>query len=410
MKSLRSVVIVAVAALLIAGVAAVAIFSGGSGDLTKGAFPHRIQSSLALPDSSLGIDQRLTSLAGDEFVAQLANIDFKNGETGEDLFRPNGTMKSREVFYKAVEGLPRQLKWRATIAEDGVTYMDDAAFWMDGSRQRVGTRNADGTYQIQTWFEGGVAEHESTVLAADGSALYHRVLRLDGTLAYVGENSKGTIEEKTFSDNGQPLKYVQRSMFRTHLIDYYPDTGVAKTDFLMETYLVTATYRDETGNITQKREFTFAGMKVVVYENGVPKYSQFWQRLNPFEAQKGGKPSVLQIYSVARLDAQGNEHWKLWFQSGTNFEGKPPVPMFSYESVDGLPIEESGHVKVSNYTDAGCLRVETWSDAQYGKELRRIEYPQDRGCSTLDLPLDLMKEIPFVAPPKTVPEPEPHHP
>lgn len=409
MKSLRSVVIVAASALLIAGIGAVTMFAGGPGDLTTGAFPHRIQSSIALPESKQGIDQRTTTLTG-EFVPFNADIDFKNGETGEDLFRPNGTMKSREVYYKQVEGLPRQIKWRASIGEDGVTYMNDAAFWMDGSRQRVGTRDADGTYRIQTWFEGGAAEHMSTVLAADGRALYHRVLRPDGTLAYIGENSKGTIEEKVFSDNGQPLKYTQRSLFRTHLIDYYPDTGIAKTDFLMETYLVTAIYRDEAGNITQKREFTFAGMKVVVYENGVPKYAQFWQRLNPFEAQKQGKPSVFHLNSVAIVDEKGMEHWKLWFQSGTKFEGKPSIPMFSYESLDGLPTEESGHVKVSNYTDAGCLRVETWSDAQFGKPLRRIDYPQDRGCSTVEMPLDLMKEIPFVAPPRTVPDPEPHHP
>jgi len=404
-------VLIAACALLAAGGFTVSMFASGPGDLTKDTFPLRVHSSLALPDSDVGIDLRTTTLGDDLRLPQVAATDFKNGETGEDQYRPDGTMKRRVVYYQAQPGEKPQTKWWATVAADGVTYMADFAYFPDGTVQRVGNRNPDGTYQIYTWFEDGVTEHTSTLLAADGSAIKHSVLHRDGSLSYSGELHKdGSIEEKTFSDNGKPLKYVKRSMFRTHLIDYYPETGFAKTDFLMETYKVTALYRDETGNLTQKREFTFAGMLVVVYENGVPKYEQFWQRLNPFEAQKQGKPSVYHLNSVARVDAQGNEHWKLWFQSGTKFEGKPPIPMFTYESLDGLPTVDSKDVKVSNYTDAGCLRVETWSDAQFGNTYKRIDYPQDRGCSTLDLPLELMQEIPFVAPPKTVPEPEPHHP
>lgn len=408
MKSLHSLLIVAAAAVLLGGVA-VATLHGESDfeDLTKGAFPNRIPHTISLPDSSKGVDQRVTEMTADLLMPAYATIDFKNGDTGQDLFRADGTTMEREVFYKQEPGQPKQLKWRASIAEDGVTYLNDAAFWQDGTKKRVGDRLPNGTYLIFTYFLGGTLENSKTILAADGSALFHRVLRENGQLEYLGQKTKDGIEEKAFAQDGKPTMYNLHGMFRSRKIEYYGDSGVPKTDFLIESYQVTALYYAANGKLTQKRVFKYGGMDVFVYENGVPKYQQYWQRMNPEEAKKGAE-SIWQLYSVARIDTMEKEHWKLWFHTGAKVT--TTVPHFSYESLDGKPTESSESVKVSNYTEAGCLKVETWQDAQFGNVTKRIEYPQDRGCSTTALPVDLMKEIPFVAPPITVPEPEPHHP
>ncbi|MCC7528428.1 MAG: hypothetical protein IT342_07900, partial [Candidatus Melainabacteria bacterium] len=268
-------------------------------------------------------------------------------------------------------------------------------------------RLPNGTYLIFTYFLGGTLENSKTILAADGSALYHRVLRENGQLEYLGQKTKDGIEERAFAQDGKPTSYRLAGAYRSRKIEYYGDSGIPKTDFLIESYRVTALYYAPDGKLTQKRVFKYGGMDVFVYENGVPKYQQYWQRINPEEAKKGAE-SIWQLYSVARLDDMEKEHWKLWFYTGANVT--TTVPHFSYESLDGKPTESSQSVKVSNYTEAGCLKVETWQDAQFGNVSKRIEYPQDRGCSTRPLPADLMKEIPFVAPPVTVPDPEPHHP
>lgn len=406
---MKSLLITAAAALAIAGAAVVA-WNGQSaetGNLTIHAFPDRLPHSIGLPDSKMGIDQRVTELSPDRLFPKDANIDFKNGDTGREYHREDGTLERIEVFYKAMPDQQLQLKWRATIGVDGVTYMSDSAFWADGTRKRLGERQQDGTYSIVTYFKNGTTENERTLLAADGSALLHRVMTENGILLYIGEKTKDGIEEKTFAENGNPVKYVLRSIFKTKKIEYYGDTGKPKLEVTMETTKFTVISFGPDGKPTQKRLIGFGGMDVFVYENGVPKYQQFWQRMNPFDVKKGAE-SVWQLYSVALITADEKPYWKVWFYTGPKFDGKH-IPNFTYESKDGLPTEDSKLVEVNSYTEAGCLRVKVLQNAQFGEAIEKTEFPQDRGCSTMVLPLDLMKELPDPAPIKKLPEPEPHY-
>lgn len=406
---MKNLIVIATAALAIAGAAVIALNGRSTDipDLTAGAFPERLPHSLALPDSKEGINLRVTELSPDRIFPKDASVDFKNGDTGREYHRDDGTLERIEVFYSTLPDRALQLKWRAIIAGDGVTYVSDSAFWADGTRKRVGERLADGSYSIVTYFQDGTMENEHTLLAADGSALYHRVMTEKGVLLYIGEKTKKGIEEKTFAENGNPVKYFSHSMFSSHRIEYYGDTGKPRLDVNMESTKFTVVYFGPDGKPTQKRVISFGGMDVFVYVNGVPKYQQFWQRMNPFDAKKGAE-SVWQLYSVARIDANEKPYWKLWFYTGARYAGKN-IPNFSYESKDGLPTENSKLVEVNTYSEAGCLKVKILQDAQYGNAIEKTAFPQDRGCSTLTLPLDLMKEIPDPAPIKKLPEPEPHY-
>lgn len=406
----KSLLTIAALALLITGAIAFGLRGNDTTeDLLAGAFPGRLPHSLGLPDSKMGINQRVTELSPDRVFPKDSTVDFKNGDTGREYYRDNGTLERIEVFYQTRPGYTQQLKWRAEFGSDGLTTVEDSAFWPDGTRKRIGQRLADETYSIVTYFQGGTVENTRSLLHADGSALYHRILSETGTLLYIGEKTKEGIEERTFAPNGNPVKYTLRKMFESKKIEYYGDTGIPKMDVAMNSYVYTAIYYAENGDITEKRKINFGGMEVTVYEAGVAKYQQYWQRMNPFDAQKGAE-SVWQLYSVARLDAaSAQETWKLWLRTGDDFANKH-IPQFSYESKDGLPTPSSKLVEVRSYTEAGCLRVIVTQDAQYGHEISRVEFPQDRGCSTLDLPLDLMKELPFTPFTDKIPEPEPHAP
>ncbi len=405
---MKSLLTIAAAALLIAG--ASALFTGGhtsnTADLRAGAFPERLPHSLELPDSKMGIDLRVTELSPDRLFPKDADVNFKNGDTGREYHRDDGTLERIEVFYSTLPDRALQLKWRATIAVDGVTYTSDTAFWPDGTRKRLGERGADGTYSIVTYFQDGTTENERTLLAADGSALYHRITSDKGVVLYVGEKRKQDIEEKTFAENGNPVKYHLHSMFSSHKIEYYGDTGKPRLDVNLETTRFTVIHYAPDGKPTQKRVIDFGGVNVFVYENGVPKYQQYWQRLNPHEAKKGAE-SQWQLYSVARIDASERPYWKLWFYTGSKYAGKT-IPYFMYVSKDGLPTEISKLVEVTNFHDDGCMWMRTLSESQYGKAIQQTKFPEDRGCSTLPLPLDLMKEVKDPAPITKVPEPEPH--
>lgn len=406
---MKSIIAIAAAAVLVGGVATAVLFGRSDGDLKLSAFPDRTPHSMALPNSKMGIDQTIFELSTDRLNPANASTDYKNGETGKDNFRPNGTMKDRLVFYKELPNQPKQLKWRASVAEDGITYLDDAWFWTDGSRMRVGQRQADGTYVYDTYYPGGKVVNEHTVLAVDGSALYRRVQTDRGVLLFIGQKTKDGVEEKQFAANGNPTRYVLRSMFQSHTIDYYGDTGVPKMDIASDSYSIVVIDYAPNGQPKLKHVIKYGTMEVTVYENGVSKYVQTWTRTNPAEAQKGAE-SIWQLYSVAAVDSSESEVWKLWFYAGNEKYVGKTIPNFKYESLDGLPLDQSHSVKVSNYTEAGCLWLEYWAKAKYGEETKRIKYDQDRGCSTIALPLDMMKPLPWTSPTKKVPDPEPHEP
>lgn len=407
---MKSLLITAAAALAIASAAVIALNGQGSttSDLTEGAFPGRLPHSIGLPDSAEGVDQRVTELSPDRLFPKEANVDFKNGDFGREYHRDDGTLERIEVFYSTMPDRAVQLKWRGIIAADGVTYVSDSAFWADGTRKRIGNRLADGTYSIVTYFQNGTTENERTVLAADGTALFHSVTTENGILLYSGEKTKSGIEEKTFAENGNPVKYTLRSMFSSRLIEYFGDTGVPKADVSMDMYSHTVTFFAADGKVVEKRLITFGGMKVTVFENGVASYEQYWQRMNPFDVQKGAE-SEWQLYSVARVDSAELAHWKLWFRTGEAYKGKHTAN-FIYESKDELPTSSSAQVLVTNFDEGGCMFHRVLQDAQYGNPIKKETFPTDRGCSTPALPLELMKWRPFTPFTKKIPDPEPHHP
>jgi hypothetical protein len=408
MKS-PSLLIVAAAALLITGAVAVALKGKDvPEDLTAGAFAKRLPHSLALPDSKLGINQRVTELSPDRIFPKDANVDFQNGDTGREYYRDNGTLERIEVFYKQLPGQAQQLKWRAVMLPDGIRTMEDSAFWPDGTRRRIGTLLGDDSYSVVTYFQDGTTENTRTLLHPDGSALYHRIQSETGILLYIGEKTNEGIEEKNFAPNGNPVKYSLRKMFESRKIEYYGETGIPKMDLSMNSYLYTAIYYAPDGKTTEKRLISFGGMTVIVYEAGVAKYAQSWQRMNPFDAQKGAE-SVWQLYSVARIDDAEQSHWKLWFRTGDDYVGKH-VPYFIYESKDGMPTASSKLVQVTSFNEQGCMFHRVLQDAQYGNALKTEKFTTDRGCSTIPLPLELMKELPFTPFTDKIPQSEPHAP
>ncbi len=405
----KSLLTIAALALLVAGAVAVSWRGNDTTeDLLAGAFPGRLAHTIGLPDSKAGINQRVTELSPDRVFPKDSTVDFSNGDTGREYHRDDGTLERIEVFYQTRPGYTHQLKWRAEFGSDGLTTVEDSAFWEDGTRKRIGQLLADNTYSIVTYFKGGAVENTRSLLNADGSALYHRIQSETGTLLYIGEKTKQGIEEKTFAPNGKPVKYSLRKMFESRKIDYYGDTGIAKMDVTMDSYLHTAIYYAPDGKKTEQRMIGFAGMKVTVYEGGVATYEQYWQRMNPFDVQKGAE-SVWQLYSVARIDDAEQSHWKLWFRTGADYVGKH-TPYFIYESKDGKPTSSSSLVEVTSFNEQGCIFHKVLQDAQYGNAITTTKFPTDRGCSTITLPLDLMEELPFTPFTNKIPEPEPHAP
>lgn len=403
---MKKLMIIAAAAALVGIGTTATLYGFGNDDILQGAFPNRIHTTIALPADAQGIDQTVFQLADDNWTPAFANIDFKNGDTGENTYRPDGTLAHREVFYGQLPDGSKQLRWRAEYAADGVTYTTDAGFWPNGSRKRVGDRLEDGSYLIVTYFEDGITEQERSLIAADGSGLFQRVKHLDGTLAYFGRKTDKAIEETVYTESGKKLRFTSRNMFRSQVVEYYPDTDVVKSDIVSDTYDITMLSYDPTGRMSQKVVIETGILTVIYFPDGAEPYQQKWLRTNHDEAKKGA-PSTWRIYSVARVDAAEKPHFEFWFQTDPKFTTN--VPWFSYESLDGKPTETSGDVLISRANDSGCLVSETKSTERYAAPYWEKTYSAENGeCVAYPMPTELMHDLPFV-PPNRVPESKPHY-
>src|SRR5687767_5006499 len=101
----KSLLSIAALALLVAGAVAVGLRGNDTPeDLLAGAFPGRLQHSISLPEDTVGINQRVTELSPDRVFPKDATVDFKNGDTGREYYRDDGTLERIEVFYQTRPG------------------------------------------------------------------------------------------------------------------------------------------------------------------------------------------------------------------------------------------------------------------------------------------------------------------
>lgn len=388
---------ITLAVIALASVSVVTLYAPDSPQITEDAFPDRIGSGIALPDSHLAIEQRVTEYWEDEYTPKTTSLLFTNGELAVDHHRPNGSIERRELFYVAKPDGTRQLKVQAEIAQDGVTYVSDASFYPDGAKQRSGLLRADGKYEILNYFEDGVHVHTNQVVGAKGEALLETVLRLDGSVEQRAQLVGHTYEVTSFAPDGRALKMVGTTLWSTREVTYFPDGLTVKTDFLMEAHKTTAKYFSMDGKPTQVREFTNQRMISTIYSDGLPNYKQIWELENT-DATKPEDVRIYRLTAASVFDVKGRVSWRVVIS------GKSGYPNFIESGKNALEDDPLAQVTWKWFDDEGYLMQILIRQGEYGREVLRQDF--EKGPRE-EIPVFLKLEIPYEVPPIPVPPREP---
>lgn len=379
------------------------IYSSSGAKVRTDAYPSRVDSTLSLPGSELGITRRVIRLQTGNHLPDIADIEYSNGEYGKDTFRTDGTLERRQVYYADLPYMPSQVRWEATFAADGVTYMTDQAYWRDGTPARKGYRTAEGGYVTVTYFTDGLTENRYEVVNAKGEAELQRIRRPDGSLEKEAQQRQAKFEERLFDESGRLLSYTMREYSSGKMVEYYPGSEVARVEFDMSYSKTSAVYRAPDGTIQQKRVFTNGFMETFVYKNGAPAYFQKWHLLNP-EATKPEQVRNYKLYQIGIITTDDKLVWALHIHDTTG------IPWFMYEAQDGLPIDISKNVRYRAFDEkTGCVTRETVSEGQYGtKSFEKVYTPADE-CVKQTWDSYFNTDIPYEVPPVPVPNPEMSH-
>ncbi|MBC7996906.1 MAG: hypothetical protein IAF58_03120 [Leptolyngbya sp.] len=392
------------ALIVLLGAVGAFLYASSDNGVSNDVYPDRTDSTLSLPGSELGVTRRIIRLQTTNRLPDVADTEYSNGEFGKDTYRADGTLQSREVYYAGLPYMPPQVHWKATFGHDGVTYMTDFSFWRDGKVQRTGERQENGDYVTTTYFADGVTENKYEVVDAKGAAIMQRIRRANGTLEREGQQTKAKYEERIFDESGRLVSYKMREYSQGKLVEYYPNSDVARVEFDMSYSKTNAIYRAPDGSIQQKRVFTNGFMETYVYQNGAPAYFQKWSLTNP-EATKPEQVRIYKLYQLGYLTAGDKLTWHvtLHVSSGN--------PWFLYGSEDGLAVDVSKSVRHRSFDDAtGCVARESVSVGQYGeKTFEKVYTPADE-CVKQTWPAFFNADIPYEVPPVPVPNVEMHHP
>lgn len=383
--------------IVLALAGSVMLFASGPVVLTDGAFPDRTGVGIGLPDAPLAQEQRITQYWDDLLTPKITTRLYNNGEQGIDHHRRDGTIELRELFYPAAPDGTRQLKASAAIAPDGHTYVSDRGFHLNGKMQREGRLLPDGGYEVTTFYDDGLSTNARHLIGPKGEALYEALFRRDGTKISVAQQTHLLFDVTTYDEQERAIRTLSTSRYWTRDTIYYPDGVTKKREFLMDSYLTTASFFAPNGKVEQTRVFNSWQMIATFYEDGVPSYRQTWRLLTP-NAVKPEDKREYQLIEAAVLNDSGNPSWRVtWDWTSKNV------------SMIEIGMDKASEDLVSTVTrkwynrGTGFLELMLIKKGEYGPEVSRQTFTAEDAILPDEIPAYLLEPVDYEVPPKPVP-------
>lgn len=332
---MRKFTIAALAFALVAAIALLIARSGGEAPVVK-PFPDKTAVRVALPPQEKGESIRYNLFDPDDQNLLLeTEIEYETGVTGHIYYRPDRTIAETSQYWPGPPG-QRQVKARAKLDADGKTHLSDRAWRKDGTLERSGNRQTDGSYDIVIYFADGVSVNKHQSVSKTGKAVLEEVFRQDGSKEKLArQRTDGKFETTTYAADGttrlteltESSNYWENPVYRA----FYADGVTARMKVSYSSYNTEVEYYRVDGSLREKRSFTTysgnATMSVTVYggDGRVPTYKQEWRRkdasspyiLRAIEVYNGNGDAIRKIefhgdgatpMTITEVDPPGN-YW-----------------------------------------------------------------------------------------------------
>jgi hypothetical protein len=180
---------------------------------------------------------------------------------------------SSQPFEFNIKG--RQLKSLIVFAADGKEVVSTELYRPDGTREVVGKRLPEGSFQNLVFHKDGLTLSFSQLFARNGDLLTEQQFAEGGSrlIASAQREADGNLHSKSFREDGTLLSVGILKQYQ-QIIDFYHTDGVTRRMTVINTSNgVSVTYFREDGEAYSKRTWnSYGGMTVVELVPGTGRY------------------------------------------------------------------------------------------------------------------------------------------
>lgn len=288
-----------IALVLVAGAVLFGVVRNSHGPITS-PFPQKSSVQVSLKPAKVSEDIRYTTYWPDGKTPMNVRIERKNGETVYTVYSHTGTKNQQKEYYPAPkqpgdkqavsdDGTPvfassqpyefsttgRQLKSLIVFSVDGKEVLATERYRADGTREVVGKRLPEGSFQNLVFHKDGQTLSFSQLFARNGDLLTEQQFA-EGGSRLIGSTTReadGFLHSKTFREDGTLLSVGILQPY-SQVIDFYQADGVTRRMTVSNSAsTVTVVYFREDGEAVSKREWTsYGGMTVTELLPGTGHY------------------------------------------------------------------------------------------------------------------------------------------
>lgn len=194
------------------------------------AFPDRISNRVSVPTQGSSEEVRTDFYDSDNVTLRMREIVYKNGVTSYIHYRRNKLAEKMEEFYPLENGSnTRVLKTRVIYEADGVLFASHQSWRPDQTLIKDGSRQSDGTYRTNTYFEDGVTIERVQNFTRKRDMTDETVFRKDGIKAratLVTQNGERQVTVYR-PDAASEVTFMTMAISRSQ---YYGATGKVYSD------------------------------------------------------------------------------------------------------------------------------------------------------------------------------------
>lgn len=347
---------VVIALVLVAGALAYGLFRSAPGPITS-PFPHKGQVTVGLKPANANEDIRYTTLWPDGKTKMSERVELKNGVTIYRTFNHQGALREVKEFYPVAlkpgekpalneDGTPklassqpyefntdgRQLKSYIAFSAEGKEVMTTETYRPDGTRDVVGKRLPDGSFQNLVFHKDGLTLSISQLFARNGDLLSEQQFA-EGAARLISASQReadGYLHSKSFREDGTLLSVGIIKQYE-QVIEFFQADGVTRRMVVNNTSsTVTAVYFREDGEAVSKREWSNGSMVVTelipgtghfgpggVVEKAYATGNRATYTVIPADSATG-KPESYVLKGLEVFDANGKPSRKFVFDGTTN--------------------------------------------------------------------------------------------
>ncbi|MDZ4833849.1 MAG: hypothetical protein SGJ27_08725 [Candidatus Melainabacteria bacterium] len=246
--------------------------------ISGGPYPSRSPTTIVLPNAD-----REVRIGYDCYVENTkveTRLEYKNGMKEFIRYRADRTVFERTKHYATVNGDLGRLQSYATYGPDGSTFTRHDVYRTDGTLERSGLADRDGSYVSRFFFDDGVAVERFRKFNKLKEFVSETQFRRDGSqLAGVVVSHDGLeLGVTLYGPDGKKTAIFYRTKIGEKGYVYGPDGITILLEYANDPYYKVAGHSDEKGRLLQKWDTRF-NRRVVAFlsQDETRTYTQVWR-------------------------------------------------------------------------------------------------------------------------------------